>query len=121
MDELKDIADLKTIVFQAGCSYRQRLDSLLTGMGVITARPLEFGSLEAIISCVSAGIGVTLLPKGIVGPAWQDGRIAVHELPQDEGQVETLFVRRRDAFVSSAVTAFLQLARPRASGAPHAS
>ncbi len=119
-DDLKDIADLKTIVFQAGCSYRQRLDSLLSGMGVVTARPLEFGSLEAIVSCVSAGIGVTLLPKGIVGPAWQDGRIAVHELPHDEGHVETLFVRRRDAFVSSAMTAFLQLARSGAGGLPRA-
>ena len=120
-DELKDIADLKTIVFQAGCSYRQRLDSLLFAMGAVTARPLEFGSLEAIISCVSAGIGITLLPKGIVGPAWQEGRIAVHELPHDEGHVDTLFVRRHDAFVSSAMTAFLELARSRTSGSSHAS
>ncbi len=121
LDALRDIPDLKTIVFQAGCSYRQRLDSLFADMGVVTARPLEFGSLEAIISCVSAGIGVTLLPKGIVGPAWQDGRIGVHELPHQEGHVETLFVRRRDAFVSSALTAFLQLARPRPGGLPPAS
>ena len=32
-DELKDIAELRTIVFQAGCSYRQRLDSLLSPWG----------------------------------------------------------------------------------------
>ncbi|UGV24836.1 LysR family transcriptional regulator [Rhodopseudomonas boonkerdii] len=121
LDGLKAIADLKTIVFQAGCSYRQRLDSLLADMGVITAKPLEFGSLEAIISCVSAGIGVTLLPKGIVEPAWQAGRIAVHELPSNAGHVATLFVRRHDGFVSSAMTAFLQLTRSRANELPLAS
>lgn len=121
LDGLKAIADLKTIVFQAGCSYRQRLDSLLADKGVITAKPLEFGSLEAIISCVSAGIGVTLLPKGIVEPAWQAGRIAVHELPSNAGHVETLFVRRHDGFVSSAMTAFLQLTRSRANELPLAS
>lgn len=121
LDGLKAIADLKTIVFQAGCSYRQRLDSLLADKGVITAKPLEFGSLEAIISCVSAGIGVTLLPKGIVEPAWQAGRIAVHELPSNAGHVETLFVHRHDAFVSSAMTAFLQLTRSRANELPLAS
>lgn len=121
LDALRGIADLKTIVFQAGCSYRQRLDSLLADIGVVTAKPLEFGSLEAIISCVSAGIGVTLLPKGIVAPAWQTGRIAVHELPLDEGRVETLFVRRHDAFVSSALAAFLKLAQSRADASPKAS
>jgi len=118
-EQLKEIAALKTIVFQVGCSYRQRLENLLAGMGIVSARPLEFGSLEAIISCVSAGIGVTLLPRGIVGPAFEDGRIAIHALPRDQAMVETLFVRRHDAFVSSAMTAFLDLARsPAASPLP---
>jgi LysR family transcriptional regulator, cell division regulator len=112
-EQLADIADIKTIVFQAGCSYRQRLEAILSDMGIVTAKPLEFGSLEAIISCVSAGIGVTLLPKGVVASAWQDGRISVHELPPEQANVETLFVRRRDAFVSSAMTAFLAMTRQR--------
>ncbi len=31
---------------------------------------MEFGSLDTIVSCVSAGVGVTLLPKGMVVGAW---------------------------------------------------
>lgn len=111
LDDLKSIPDLKTIVFQAGCSYRQRLDTLLAEMGIVTAQPLEFGSLDAIISCVSAGIGVTLLPRGILAQAHRDDRIALHEVAPDIADVETLFVRRRDAFVSSAMAAFVDLAR----------
>lgn len=106
-------ADLKTIVFQMGCSYRQRLESYLADMGMVTARPLEFGSLDAIISCVSAGVGVSLLPKGVVADAWRNGLIAVHELPPERALVDTLFVRRKDAYVSSAMTTFLDLTRPR--------
>ena len=110
--ELVAIPDLKTIVFQIGCSYRQRLDSVLADMGIVSARPLEFGSLDAIVSCVAAGVGVSLLPRGIVAAAAQDGRIALHELPPERSVVATLFVRRTDAYASSAMSAFLAMARP---------
>lgn len=109
--DLRHIPDLRTIVFQIGCSYRQRLETLLAEMGIVTAKPLEFGSLDAIVSCASAGIGVTLLPKGLVAEAGRDGRVAIHELPAERAQVETLFVRRSDVHVSSAMAALLAMAR----------
>ncbi|TIX86705.1 LysR family transcriptional regulator [Rhizobium sp. P44RR-XXIV] len=118
MDELVKITDLRTIVFQIGCSYRQRLETLLAEMGIVTAKPLEFGSLDAIISCVSAGVGIALLPKGIVAAAWQDGRVAVHELPPERSLVDTLFVRRSDAYTSSAMTALLDMVRPKSATGP---
>lgn len=118
MDELAKITDLRTIVFQIGCSYRQRLETLLAEMGIVTAKPLEFGSLDAIISCVSAGVGIALLPKGIVAAAWQDGRVAVHELPPERSLVDTLFVRRSDAYTSSAMTALLDMVRPKSVTGP---
>ncbi|NEI69143.1 LysR family transcriptional regulator [Rhizobium lusitanum] len=112
MEDLVGITDLKTIVFQIGCSYRQRLESLLADMGIVTSKPLEFGSLDTIISCVSAGVGVTLLPKGVVAAAHREGRVAIHQLPSGRSLVETLFVRRSDAYTSSAMTALLDMARP---------
>jgi len=111
---LKDLAkvpDLRTIVFQLGCSYRQRLETILAGMGIVTAKPLEFGSLDTIINCVSAGIGVTLLPRSVVASAAESGRINVHALPRNRAWVETLFIRRHDAYVSSALKAFVAMAR----------
>ncbi|NLR97696.1 LysR family transcriptional regulator [Rhizobium sp. P38BS-XIX] len=111
MDDLAKVLDLRTIVFQIGCSYRQRLETLLAEMGIVTAKPLEFGSLDAIISCVAAGVGIALLPKGIVAAAWQEGRIAVHELSPDRALVDTVFVRRKDGYRSSAMTALLDMMR----------
>ena len=102
----------RLVVLRAGCSYRQRLEDLLARRGVAPARLLEFGTLEAIFGCVAAGLGITLLPRGLIGPVWQDGRVAVHPLPPAEALVETVFVRRRDAFVSSALGAFLCHIRP---------
>jgi DNA-binding transcriptional LysR family regulator len=74
--------------------------------------PLEFGSLDAMLGCVAAGVGVTLLPKGVVAAAWREGRVAVHDVAPEDARVDTLFVRRRDVYASTAITAFLEIARP---------
>jgi DNA-binding transcriptional LysR family regulator len=102
---------LRIVVLRTGCSYRQRLEEILARRGVVGLRRLEFGTLDAILGCVAAGLGVTLLPRSLAEPARREGRIAVHELPPAESRVETLFVRRRDGFVSSALAAFLRCAR----------
>jgi len=103
---------LRIIVLRAGCSYRQYLEAMLARRGIAGVRHLEFGTLEAIVSCVSAGLGVTLLPEALIGPVWRRGRIRVHHLPPGEGDVETVFIRHRDAYASSALRAFLDCARP---------
>jgi DNA-binding transcriptional LysR family regulator len=112
LDDLLRASDLKLIVLRAGCSYRQRLEAILASRGVVGARVLEFGTLEAILGCVAAGLGVTLLPRSIVGPSRRADELAVHELPPGEARVDTLFVRRRGAFESSALAAFLECVRP---------
>jgi DNA-binding transcriptional LysR family regulator len=104
--------DLRMVVLRAGCSYRLILESWLAHRGIVGVRILEFGTLEAIIGCVEAGLGMTLLPEALIGPVWRDERVAVHPLPNDYGHVDTLFIRRRDSFQSSALKALLALASP---------
>lgn len=104
---------MRIIVLRAGCSYRQRLEALLARRGVVGPRMLEFGTLEAIFGAVEAGLGVTLLPARLVPRVLAAGRLAVHRLPPAEAMVETVFVRRRPARLSSALAAFLDQARRR--------
>ena len=112
LDRLFGERDLKIVVFRVGCSYRQRLEAVLAERGLVVTRCLEFGTIEGIIGCVAAGLGISLLPRAIVAAAAQEGRIALHALPPEAALVDTVFIRRRDAFVSSALKAFLDLARP---------
>ncbi len=107
LEDLVAQGELKIVVLRLGCSYRQRLEAILVGRGMVGLRRLEFGTIDGIVGAVSAGLGVTLLPKSIVGGAWREGRVAVHELPLRDAKVETLFVRRTDALVSSALSVFL--------------
>jgi len=103
--------EMKIIVLRLGCSYRQRLEAVLARRGVVRLRYLEFGTLDAIIGCVAAGIGATLLPRSVVEAAHREGRVAVHRLPAEEAHVETIFVRRHDTPPSRALTAFIAAAR----------
>jgi LysR family transcriptional regulator, cell division regulator len=108
--ELPHVENLKAIVFRKDCSYRQRLAAILDGMG-LRYQILEFDSLDALVTCITAGVGVTLLPDALVERIWQDRSVAVHALPQDQAKVEILFVRRRDRHPASALNAFLKMVR----------
>jgi LysR family transcriptional regulator, cell division regulator len=112
LDDLIRKGDVKIVVLGEGCSYRQILENILIKRGVVGIRHLEFGTLEAIYGAVSAGIGVTLLPKSLIGTIWRDRGVAVHEIAEAEARITTVFVRRDDALISSALKEFLKLARP---------
>lgn len=105
--------DVRVIVLRAGCSYRLMLESWLARQGIVRVRLLEFGTLEAIIGCVKAGLGITLLPRALIGTVWREGTLAVHELPEGAGRVETMFIQRGGERASSGLTVFLGHVRPR--------
>lgn len=111
LDQLADDPELRIVVFRAGCSYRQRLEALLAMRGINAPRTLEFGTVDGILGCVAAGIGITLLPRSVVQAAEAEGRVAVHEVSSEEARVKTVFVRRKDRFLSSALAAFVETAQ----------
>lgn len=99
--------NLRTLlVFRSGCSYRAKLHQLLHEHGVLPVKMMEFGTLETIIGCVSAGLGISLLPRSIVAQHEQQGTIRCHT-PEESLIVTTVFIRRKDALITSAFEAFL--------------
>ena len=107
IDSLVASGDVKILVLRAGCSYRQRLEALLARLGVPTPRMLEFGTLEAIYACAGAGLGITMLPRALVERASAAATLSLLTLAAGEAIVDTVFLRRRDAFATSALTVFL--------------
>ena len=102
---------LKLVVFRQGCTYRAHLEALLSARGVVDVRRLEFGTLDGIVGCVGAGIGITMLPRAVVACAAAEGRVALHALPKAKARVETVLVRRRDSFISTALARFIEIAQ----------
>lgn len=103
----------KVLVFRAGCSYREKAQWLLSQMGMSPVRLLEFSSLDGIFGCVSAGLGITLFPRGLSEQRIWRSRwrktVALHPLPKKDGLVPTVFVRRHDAYVSAAMARLIDL------------
>lgn len=107
IDALIGRGDVRILVLRAGCSYRQRLEMLLAGLGVPKPRMLEFGTLEAIFACVSAGLGITMLPRVLVERTQSAAGLSILTPPAADAVVDTQFLRRRGSLATSALSAFL--------------
>lgn len=105
-----DTDKLKIVVFRSGCAYRALLENLLAKRGIVGVRRLNFGTLDGILGCVGAGIGLTLLPRVVVETAASDGRVAIHQLHPDEARVPTMLIHHRDTFISTALLHFIEMA-----------
>nr|WP_284046986.1 LysR substrate-binding domain-containing protein [Halomonas llamarensis] len=80
------------LAFRQGCSYRQRIELLLASYGVNAVRIFEFGTLDAMLGCVSAGMGYAMLPLATVKA--HQHRFGIHylELSKPISDVDTYFV-----------------------------
>jgi LysR family transcriptional regulator, cell division regulator len=109
-DYLSASGSRKLIVFSAGCSYRQRALEYLAHQGFVDIRRMEMGTLDGIIGCVAASVGISLLPRAVVEAAERQGLVRIHPLRGPEAKATTVFIRRADSFVSSALRIFIDCA-----------
>lgn len=84
------------LMFKEGCSYRQRFKEWLTHRGWTACATLEMGTLEGILGCVAAGVGVAMLPHAVIEASPLAPTVRVHELDDDRlANVQTLCVTLR--------------------------
>ncbi len=102
---------VRIIVKSPGCAYRDRLEDLLGSVGVRDHAVLEFGTLDAIVGCVKAGLGVTMLPRSVLAAAEAAGDVVLEEISPDLSAVETVLIRRRGAVEFSALREFIGFLR----------
>jgi LysR family transcriptional regulator, cell division regulator len=94
------------LVFRTGCTYRQRLEQLFSDFGWPSAARFELGTLDGMIGCVAAGMGVSLLPRAVVERSDQREGVRVHSLDAPWAHVDTLFIQRRSPHHYSALGGF---------------
>ncbi|WP_341964063.1 LysR substrate-binding domain-containing protein [Pseudomonas sp. RC10] len=99
------------LVFRTGCFYRSTLENWFYQVGLIPNQIMEMGTLDGILSCVAAGMGVTLLPKAVAESSSLRHSIHCHALPPEFAHISTVFVRRSDSLMTSAMSAFIELAQ----------
>ncbi|MEH2570528.1 LysR family transcriptional regulator [Bradyrhizobium sp. AZCC 2289] len=95
------------LVFRTGCTYRQRLEQVFSEFGWPSAARFELGTLDGMIGCVAADMGVTLLPRAVVERDHVNRDISIHALAASQSRVDTLFIQRRSAHQYSALQGFV--------------
>jgi DNA-binding transcriptional LysR family regulator len=96
---------LTFVSFRNGCSYRKRLELYLDHLGIQSRKVIELGTLDGILGCVSAGLGITLVPKKVI----DQGKHSLYcqTIPPNFGKVPTVFIHRKNSFVSPALKRFI--------------
>ncbi len=103
----EDMLRQPMLFFGAGCSHRARVKRLLEDAGIQNPKIIEFGTLEAIIKGVSAGLGTALLPKSAVDCSEQHTNVWIHQLPAAYQDLEIVFIFRKDFYITSAFQRFM--------------
>ena len=90
-------------------TYQPIAEQWFREQGFILERTLTFGALDAILGCVQAGLGVTLLPSSVLSPLEAEGKIATAPLAKPLAQHTLYFIHRRDALLNPAIDQLLGL------------
>jgi DNA-binding transcriptional LysR family regulator len=99
----------KVMVFKVGCFYRRMLEGYLSKEGFDQLNEMEIGTIEGIIGCVSAGLGITMLPRSVVERTSRRNKVRIHKLPKNAGRVETFFITPKAQVASSAMERLLEV------------
>jgi LysR family transcriptional regulator, cell division regulator len=107
LSSLQDLNEISLLVFSHGCYYRNMLEKWLHEEGIYPKRVLEFGTIEAIIGCVKAGMGIAVMLQAIT--KGHDHSLTLTPLPQKYSSVPTTFITRKDVFYSAALGKFIEM------------
>jgi len=70
---------------------------------------MEFGTIDGIIGCVAAGLGISLLPRSVVERSARKKEVSIHELARPHRYVGTQFVTHRAQVRSQALARLIDV------------
>lgn len=104
--DVGQLSNFTILVFRAGCSYRAQLELWHRNTCKLPYQVMEFGSIEGILGCIAAGMGVSFLPRSVVEKKHIQKNCSLHSISEEFGHMTTWFVRRRNENPSKALQAF---------------
>ncbi|AJY76310.1 LysR family transcriptional regulator [Paenibacillus beijingensis] len=107
-EELAEVLIRPLLFFGAGCHHLERLESWLKEERRTVPEIMQFGSLEAIIGGVAAGLGISVLPRSTIRKREEEGALRVIEIPDKYRFATVHFIYRRDHFFTCAFRKFVE-------------
>ena len=90
-------ASLAMVAFEEGCPHRKRLEDWFASRGMMPERVVEMTSYHAMLGCVVAGMGISLLPRSVLATFPARRRLRVHKLPRGRDVARTVLFWRKGA------------------------
>ena len=109
--EIDMLTDHTLLLSRVDCSYRRILEQIMQESRCEPKMVLEFNSVAAIIECVAAGLGVTLIPEIAVSRELELKNLVI--LPWSESNIEVaqLMIWHQDKWISPIMKGFMDTAR----------
>ncbi len=111
VQSIESIENPTLLVFPQGCTYRTVLENWFHSIGKVPYKVVEFGTIEGILGCVMAGIGVAMFPYSVIDKLNYGDKVAIHKMPESFSMVPTMFIRNKNVVITKAVEAFLRIIR----------
>jgi DNA-binding transcriptional LysR family regulator len=70
---------------------------------------MEFGTIDGIIGCVAAGLGLSMLPRSVVERSARRKEVSIHQLAKPHRYVETQFVTHKAQVRSLALSRLIDV------------
>lgn len=106
-----DLEGRSLLVTEAGCSYREELETLLRTSRAQPAQTLEFNSVAVIKQCVMADIGIAQLPLVAVRAELEAGTLTALDWDGPDSAMVTQVAYHKDKWISPTLSAFLATVR----------
>jgi DNA-binding transcriptional LysR family regulator len=91
----RDARPRTVLAFESGCAYRQRLEDWFAHHGEMPDRIVEISSYHAMLGCVVAGMGISLLPRNVLTTFPDAKLLSVHALPPGLDRAATALIWRK--------------------------
>lgn len=108
--ELEDVLEEPLLTPFSRCVYLDRWQGWLNERGHRVSKVMEFGTLDGILHCIENGFGITVVPYAQIQHHETQRKIQWHRIPEPYGTVPTVFIHRRDSYVSGALRALIDIA-----------
>lgn len=105
---LEEIKTEPFLCFSKGCAYRARLEKWYRDQNIKPKKVLEFGTLETILRSVTAGLGVTFVPRSAVTHLIDKRQIQCFNLPDQYSKIKTVFIRRAEDYLTPTMEKFIE-------------
>src|SRR5699024_7290791 len=108
IESFEQVINLPLLRFSDGCGYRDKLNEWLADFEIQPKTLMELGTFDTTLGSVISALGTAYVAYASVKTYEKKGQIRCYNLPEAYSHITTVFVYRKQDYLSPALRSFLQ-------------